>query len=698
MSDVSIKERIEKLRVQIDDLRYRYHVLDDPSVTDVIYSSLMDELRDLEEKYPEYDSPTSPTKRIGGKPLDQFKKVKHKIRQWSFSDVFSYEELKKWEERVQKMWKKESLTQEKKYPSYCAELKIDGLKVIIEYQDGILIQASTRGDGQIGEDVTENVKTIGSIPFTLKKPISCIVVGEVWMAKDDLRMLNEKREASGEMPFANTRNASAGSIRQLDPKIAASRKLNAFIYDIDWIDESFGSGIPQTQIKELQLLQELGFKVNPYYKHCENMKDVEMFYREIEHIKGDQPYDIDGVVIKVEEKDIQEALGYTGKSPRWGVAYKFPAEQTTTIVEDIQVQIGRTGVLTPVAHLKPVRVAGSVVSRATLHNEDEVRRLDVRIGDTVVIQKAGDVIPDIVEVLTQMRNGKEIKFRMPEFCPICNSPVKKHLSDRESVAHYCTNKECFAVELENIVHFVGRKGFNIDGLGEKIVKQLIDEGLISNSADIFALEEGDLKPLERFAEKSAKNLVRSIEKSKEISPERFLFSLGIRFIGEETAFLIISKINSNQFPNFSFQERQTPKKFAEEMQKISKEQWEAIEGIGPKASESLVYWFCEEKNRKLLDQMTEFGVVFSKTEYGAQNAKHYNLEGKTFVLTGELKSFTRDEAKAMIRERGGKVSSSVSKKTDFVICGENPGSKYEKARSLGVSVLDDREFSDIIRS
>ena len=705
MKNQSIKERIEKLRSQIDDLRYRYHVLNDPSVTDVVYSSLMDELRELEEKYPEYDSPTSPTKRIGGEPLEAFEKVEHKVRQWSFSDVFSLEELKKWDERVRKMWKKESPSFQSLIPSYCTELKIDGLKIILEYKKGEFVGAATRGDGRVGENVTENVKTIGSVPLKLKNPISCIVVGEVWMAKEELKKLNKKREASGEVPFANTRNASAGSIRQLDPKIAASRNLDAFIYDIDWMEMKSGEGekeehsnkgnemvpLPKTQSQELELLEGLGFKVNPHHRHCETIEEVEAFYQEVAKIKNDQSYDVDGVVIKVEEKEIQDALGYTGKAPRWGVAYKFPAEKTTTVVEDIQVQVGRTGALTPVAHLRPVTVAGSVVSRATLHNEDEIRRLDVRIGDTVVIQKAGDVIPDIVEVLTRMRTGEEKIFSMPTLCPICTSPVKKEGIGKESVAHYCTNSQCFARELENIIHFVSRKGFDIDGLGEKIVRQLIEEGLISTSADIFDLTLGDLEPLERFAEKSAHNLVEAIEKSKEISLDRFLFALGIRYVGEETTRRMVGHISQ-----ITSEDIQSLHDLIRIFSRTTKEMWESIEGIGEKASEALVSWFGSLENQEMLEKMHLYGVRI-KVIQKEEKRVNERIQGKTFVLTGELESFTREEASDMIREYGGKVTGSVSKKTSFVVAGANPGSKEKKAKLLGVPILSEKEFIEVLQ-
>lgn len=694
-----LEQRIEKLRTEIDDLRYRYHVLNDPSVTDEVYSSLMDELRLLEELYPQYDSPTSPTKRVGGVPIEAFQKVEHKVRQWSFGDVFSLCELKKWDERVKKMWNK---TQEKHNNkelslSYCTELKIDGLKIILEYEKGKLKQASTRGDGKVGEDVTENVKTIQSIPYVLSLPLSCIVVGEIWMAKGELARINKEREEKEEMPFANTRNAAAGSIRQLDPKIASSRKLDSFIYDIDWIEEGGEKSVslPETQTEELALLEALGFKVNPHHKHCETIEEIEVFYEEMKDKKTQQIYDVDGLVIKIEQKIIQDALGYTGKSPRWGIAYKFPAEKTTTVVEDIQVQVGRTGVLTPVAHLRPVLVAGSVVSRATLHNEDEIRRLDVRRGDTVVIQKAGDVIPDIVEVLSSLRTGKETLFEMPAVCPVCKSPVYKKTSDKGNISSYCSNTQCFAVEMENIIHFASRKGFDIEGLGIKIIEQLLQEGLISTVSDIFELKEGDLEPLERFAEKSAKNLIEAIEKSKHISLEKFLFALGIRYVGEENALLLAQYIRKHFEEKHSDIPIQTPQEVWEIASSLPQEDWEMIEGFGPKVTSSLLQWFKQEEKKKILDTMTERGVRFLQIKSKAKQSNS-TLQGKTFVLTGELEHFSREEMKEKIRLYGGKITSSVSKHTSFVLCGNNPGSKYEKALQLAVPVLSENNFLKMI--
>jgi len=543
MDKENVKKRIEKLRKEIDRYRYLYHVLDSPQVSDEIFDSLMRELRQLEGQYPEFETSDSPSQRIGGEPLDKFEKTRHKHKQWSLNDAFSFEEIKAWEEKVMRMLEKEGI---KEKPEYCCEVKIDGLKIVLTYEKGLFVRAATRGDGVIGENVTKQVKTIQSIPLRLNKDINVIVVGECWMRKRDLERINGERERDGEPPFANSRNAAAGSIRQLDPKITANRRLDSYIYDMDDIEGAF----PETQVEELELLEKLGFKVNKNYKLCRNLEQIDDLFKSWEPKRNKQEYGIDGLVIKINSRRLQTLLGYTGKSPRWAIAYKFIPEKVTTVVEDIKTQIGRTGALTPVAHLKPVRVAGSVVSRATLHNEDEIKRLDIRIGDTVVIHKAGDVIPEVVEVLKNLRTGKEKKFHMPEQCPICGGLVKREKikigkKEEESAAHYCLNKKCFAVEKEKIIHFVSKKGFNIEGMGEKIVEQLMNEGLVSDFSDIFELEKGDLEPLERFAEKSADNLVKAIEKAKKISLPKFFFALGIRHVGEETANLLAQEMVRN---------------------------------------------------------------------------------------------------------------------------------------------------------
>ncbi|MFH0929649.1 MAG: NAD-dependent DNA ligase LigA [Candidatus Moraniibacteriota bacterium] len=723
------KSRIEKLRKEIDKFRYEYHVLDRPDVSDEIYDSLMRELRQLEETCPDLKSSDSPSQRIGGKPLAKFEKVRHSHRQWSLDDAFSFKEVRKWEEKILRLIHKKNPNeisnskfkkiQNTKYKilntkiEYCAEIKIDGLKIILTYKKGIFIQAATRGDGVIGENVTEQVKTIQSVPLKLNEPIDVTVVGEAWMKKSDLEKTNKVREKEGLPPFANSRNAAAGSIRQLDPKITAKRKLDSYIYDIDEIKGT----LPETQTKELDLLKKLGFKVNENHKLCKNLEEVEKFFRSWENKRGKQEYGIDGAVVKINSKKLQDLLGYTGKSPRWAVAYKFIPEKVATLVEDIKVQVGRTGALTPVAHLRPVLVAGSTVSRATLHNEDEIKRLDVRIGDTVVIHKAGDVIPEVVEVLKNLRTGKEKKFHMPARCPICGGLVKKETIRKDvktqntknipdtklSAAHYCQNKKCFAIEKENIIHFVSRKGFDIEGLGEKIVEQLLNEGIISSFADIFELKTGDLEPLERFAEKSADNLVKAIEKAKKIEFPKFLFALGIRHVGEETTILIAKAINM-EFSIFNFQFSNKSKisnskiKNLEDIirvfPEISQEQWMNIKGIGEKSAESLNHWFNSRDNIKLLEKMKslEVDVIIPKLQI-----TNYKLQNQSFVLTGELESMSRDEAKEKIRALGGDISSSVSKNTDYVVVGKNPGSKYDKAKELGVKIVNENEFISLIK-
>lgn len=703
MDKMEAKKRIEALRKEIDMHRYAYHVLDAPKISDEVFDSLMEELISLEKEFSEFFSPASPTQRVGAQPLKTFKKVKHAKQQWSFDDIFDWEGLVAWSEKIKRMVEKTELKDEEL--DFVCEMKIDGLKMILTYENGILVGGATRGDGSVGEDVTSNLKTIQSVPLELNEKVDAIVVGECWLSKKELARINVERVKNGEAVFANTRNAAAGSIRQLDSRIAASRRLDSFIYDIDQFKVESQklkaeSKFPETQVEELELLKKLGFKVNPEYKLCKSVKEIQDFYESWTKKKDKQDYEIDGIVIKVNSGKIQEALGYTGKSPRWGIAYKFPAQQVTTIVEEIGVQVGRTGALTPVAHLRPVRVAGSTVSRATLHNEDEINRLDVRIGDTVVIRKAGDVIPEVVEVVKNLRTGKEKKFKMPEFCPICGSKVErqqvkspkaKGKSQDESAAHYCTNPKCFAVQIGSMIHFVSRKGFDIVGFGEKIVEQLMNEGIISTVADIFELTEGDLKPLERFAERSAEKLVESIGKSKTLPIEKFLYALGIRFVGEETAILVASSLQT--VTNKKIRNLQD---VVEIFPEIKKEQWLEIKGIGEKSAESLVSWFDNKENVELLKKMSNLGVVLEFPDE-ANEAKSYKLAGLVFVLTGELSSFTRDEAKDIIRKEGGSVSSSVSKKTDFVLAGENAGSKLDKAKSLGVKVLTEEEFLKLIK-
>lgn len=717
MIDKKIKNRVERLRKTIDDYRYRYHVLDDPTVTDEIYDSLMIELRKLEKDYPELKTPNSPSQRIGGEPLDKFIKVKHRLRQWSLDDAFSLEELHDWENRNLKILAKKVVDREKykklkkEMTKYTVEVKIDGLKIILEYKDGMLIQAATRGDGKIGEDATENIKTIQSIPLCLSKPLTLVAVGECWLSFSELERLNKTRREKGEPELANSRNAAAGSIRQLDSKIVASRKLDSFIYDLNWLEEGQVVSnkdiiFPLKQNEELEFLSELGFKVNKEFRQCNNLEAVQKMYDDWQEKRSNQEYGIDGLVLKVRYKEIQDILGYTGKSPRFAIAYKFPTEKATSVIKDIQLQVGRTGVLTPVAHLTATLIAGSVVSKATLHNEGEIKRKGIKIGDTVVIHKAGDVIPEVVEVVKKMRTGKEVNWVMPSRCPVCDGKIKKERildnKKKNSAAYYCANPNCFAVKKEKLIHFVAKKGFNIDGMGEKIIEQLVDEGLVGSASDIFSLKQGDLEILERFAEKSAENLVKAIKESRVVDLNNFLFSLGIRHLGEESAYLITQKMfnkDSNLFfKKYSLEKINNPMNLGDYFNRVMETKLLEVNGLGERIIDSLVIWFESLENQKLLEELSEAGVKFTEestivTSNSEQASNDKKFLGKVFVLTGKLESMTRDEAKKLIKESGGKVASSISKNTDFLLAGSKAGSKLKKAENLGVKILAENDFN-----
>ncbi len=675
MDKQQAKKRIEKLIKQIDELRYRYHVLDDPTVSDSIYDSLQQELKDLEKKFPDLRRFDSPLQRVGGKPLDKFIKVEHAVRQWSFNDAFSKEEIIDWQQRIFKLLEKAGQTPKLEY---VCELKIDGLHVVLTYEKGLLKLAATRGDGIIGEDVTQNIKTINSIPLRLNKLINLVAEGEVWLSEKQLMEINKKRKIEGLPEFANPRNAAAGTIRQLDSKVVAQRKLDCFIYD--W--SGGNQDLPKTQLEELKKLKDLGFKVNPHFKFCQNVDQIMDFWRFWRDKKKSEPYWIDGIVIKINQRFLQDELGYVGKAPRWAVAFKFPAEEVTTIVEDIKVQIGRLGTLTPVAELKPVRLAGSLVKRATLHNEDQIRRLGLKIGDTIVIRKAGEIIPEVVSVLPKLRTGKEREFTIPSRCPVCNSSVaKKEVLEKgnsKSVAMFCTNKGCFAQKQRQFIHFVSKKAFNIEGLGQKIIIQLLEAGLLKTPADIFKLTKDDLLPLERFAEKSADNLIKSIDLAKKITLPRLIYSLGIPNVGEETATDV-----SNHFGSL------------EKLENISKEDLKNIKDIGPIVAESISGWFSDKNNLDFLDCLKKAGVEIEnlKTKPFINSV----LLGKKIIVTGVLKSLSREQAKEKIRQGGGDWVSSVSKNTDYVVVGQNPGSKAEKARKLGLKIIDEKEFIKLIK-
>jgi len=667
MNKNQAKDRIQKLKNEVEHHRYLYHTQDRQEISDAALDSLKHELWELEQKFPEFITSDSPTQRVGGQPLDKFKKINHSSQILSLEDVFNAEEIQKWVDKNQKIAAGD-------YDYYC-ELKLDGLTVVLTYKDGVFIQGATRGDGKIGEDVTQNLKTIESIPLSLNvdRYMSNVVIpkifevrGEVVMTKKVFEKINKEQEEKGEPKYANPRNVAAGSIRQLDSKIVASRKLECFAFEII-------TDVGQKNHQEVhKILKDLGFKTNPHNQQCNNLGEVDKYLKKWEKSRKKLDYMTDGVVIVINNINLQKKLGHIGKAERWMAAYKFPAEQATTMVEDIKIQVGRVGTLTPVAVLRPVRIAGSTVSRATLHNQDEIDRLDVRIGDTVIIQKAGDIIPDIIKVLPKLRTGKEQTFKMPDKCPICRSQVIKPQGE---VNHYCSNIKCFAIEKERINYFVSKKGFNIDGLGPKIVEQLINEGLIGDAADLFKLTEVDLESLERFAEKSANNLVKSIQPAKNIELAKFINALGIRHVGEETAITLAKNFSS-----------------LEKIQQASLEDLENIRDIGGVVAKSIYEYFKDQENHKFLAKLKDVGIKI--TNFKSQVPKKF--EGQSFVLTGTLELLTRDEAKDKIRNLGGDVSSSVSKKTDYVVVGSESGSKYDKAIKLGVKILSEKEFIELI--
>lgn len=699
-----IIDRLEKLKETIERHRHAYHTLDKPEISDEAYDSLYRELEEIEAEYPELKTPDSPTQRVGGDPLKEFAKVRHVHAQWSFDDVFDSEELRKWDERVRSFMVKAGVADEPL--RYCCELKIDGLKIVLTYEDGMLVRGATRGDGEVGEDVTQNVKTIRSIPVKVRKQgdgeavhsllrAPFTVVGEAWIGKESLKEINLAREAAGDPLFANTRNLAAGSLRQLDPKVTASRKLDSFMYDLE-ISGGFGAqggevavGM-RTQSESLEVLKDLGFKVNPYFKTVDDISGVQAFYEEWTKKRHDLPYELDGIVIKVDSKRIQRALGYTAKSPRWGVAYKFPAEQVTTVLEGITFQVGRTGVITPVANLRPVRVAGSLVSRATLHNEDEIRRLDVRIGDTVILQKAGDVIPDIVAVVKELRPKSSKPFVWPDRIAECGGDGSI-VRVPGTAAWKCADPNSFMQQKRKLYYFVSKHCFDIDGMGPKVIDALFENNLIASYADIFRIKKGDLLMLDRFAEKSADNLLAAIDKARTVTLPRFLAALSIPQVGQETAYDIARHFENKskgQSQKAKVSERRTEVEMVvQEIMDAKEEDFAAIYGVGEVVAKSISSWFRAAENRKVVrDLLKEVTVTLEQV-----NASR-PLEGKSFVFTGTLPTLEREAAQELIRQNGGDVSSSVSKKTSYVVAGEEAGSKLDKARELDVPVLSEEEF------
>lgn len=674
-------KRIGELRATLEHHRVLYHVHDTPEIEDEIYDSLMKELAKLEKEFPEFDSPLSPTHRIGGDPLPKFQKVVHEVKQWSFDNVFSFEELKDWEDRNIKILEKMDSTSK---PTYVAELKIDGLKVVLTYENGKLIRAATRGNGEVGEDITENIKTVRAIPLVLPEDVSITVIGEAWMKKKDLVKLNKEREKEGLPLYANTRNLAAGTLRQLDPRIVATRNIQIFAYDIEVSLAEFSNKWKRnigTQEEELETLERYGFLVSGDRKFCRNLEDVQKFYDIWSKKKNTQDYGIDGIVIKINERKIWDALGYTAKTPRAGVAYKFPAEVTTTKLLNIVVQVGRTGAITPVAELDPVLIAGSTVSRATLHNEDEIKRLDVRVGDTVALRKAGDVIPEIFDVFKELRPKNAKIFIMPIHCPSCNSKLERikvgppaQAGKELSAALYCINKKCPAKHLEGLIHFVSKKGMNIEGLGEKIIETFHDIGIITDAVSIYRLKKSDIEGLEGFGEKSAENIIASIEGSKNTQLYRFLYALGIRHVGEQTA-----KDIAKHFGTFDF------------IRKASFEELSMVEGVGEKVAESIVEFFSDAKNLNLTKELLKY-INIEKVKISSGG----KLKGLTFVITGTLPTLSREEAKELIEKNGGKASTSVSSKTSYLLAGENAGSKLADAKKLKVKIISEKELNSMI--
>ncbi len=662
-----VRDRYEKLKIAVNRYRRLYHVYDKEEISAAALDSLKHELSEIEAAHPSLIAPDSPSQRVVGKALPGFKKIRHKVAQWSFNDAFTPEDIRAFDLRVKRFLRP---TFGDARPSYVCELKIDGLKIILEYEKGVLKTAATRGDGEVGEDVTHNIRTIESVPLSLERPVDVIVEGEVWMSSKNLEALNKIRAKEGEPPFANPRNVAAGSIRQLDPSIAASRNLDVFIYDVAQTSEPF----PSTQVEELDYMRELGFKINPHHVVVKDIDGAIDFWELWKKRGRHQEYWIDGVVVKVNERAFEETLGYTGKAPRFAIAFKFPAEQVTTIIEDIVFQVGRTGVITPVAHLKPVSVAGTTVSRATLHNEDEIVRLDVRIGDTVVLQKAGDVIPEIVEVVKDLRPKGTRPFKWPTTISECGGSGRIERIPGQA-AWRCVDKNSFAVTRRVFHNFVGKHALDIEGLGKKTVDLLLESGLVQHFDDIFTLTEGDVLPLEGFAEVSAKKLIESVQKSRRVPLARLLIGLSIPHIGEETAALLAQEFRT-----------------LEVLARATEEKLTTIEGVGDIMAKAVREWFNDKTNLALLSRLRKVLTIKSP----AVQKKDLPLAGKIYVLTGSLRSMSRDEAKEKLRALGADVSSSVSKKTTAVVAGEEAGSKLDNARELGVAVLAEGEFLRMI--
>ena len=666
MKKTEAKKRIEELREKTEYYAKKYYDEDKPEISDFAYDMLMVELRNLEKEYPEFTSKDSLTQKVGGHVKAGFKKVTHEVPLQSLQDVFSFQEVEEFDERIQKQAEENGI----KEVNYVVETKIDGLSAALEYKQGKFVRGATRGNGSIGEDVTQNLKTVKTIPMELPDKIDITVRGEVFISKQDFEKMNQEREENEEELFANARNAAAGSLRQLDSTITAKRPLDIYIFNVQKIEgKTFNS-----HFEELEYLSKLGFHVNPVRISCKTIKEAEKIIEKIGEDRDTLTFGIDGAVIKVDDLHFREILGSTIKVPRWAVAYKYPPEKKETILKDIICQVGRTGVITPMAILEPVKVAGSTISKTTLHNEDFIKEKELKIGDTVVIQKAGDVIPEIVEVVKEKRTGNEKEFEMPKVCPVCGAPTVR---EEGEAAIRCTGIECPAKLFRNLVHFVSREAMDISGLGENIIQQLLDKELIKNIADIYTLKFEEISSLKKNGKKFAQNLVDSIEKSKQNDLSKLITALGIRHVGVKASKMLAKKY-----------------KTMDNLMKASFEELSMIDDIGPIVANSIREFFFEEQTIDLISKLKMAGVNMNSLE---KESEDHRFEGKTFVLTGSLEEFTRNEASEIIETLGGKTSGTVSKKTDYVLAGEDAGSKLTKAQNLGITVITEEEFKEMIK-
>ncbi len=665
MTENEAKKRIDELRKALHYHNYRYYVLDDPIISDSEYDSLLIELKELEEKFPEFYDENSPTVKVGGKPLNKFDKVEHRIPMVSLDDGFSDNEIRDFDSKVKKFLG----VSHNEVIDYSVEPKFDGLSIDLIYKNGKLEVASTRGDGFVGENVTQNVRTIKNVPLVLSlenPPVYIDVQGEVLLTKEEFNKINSERMEKGLQPFANPRNAAAGSIRQLDPKETAKRNLIMIMYYIRQID-GYGRKI-LTQHESLEVLKEIGFPISEYNELAHGIEKAIEYKKELEKIRDSLPYELDGVVIKVDRFDFQEKLGFTTKSPRWAIAFKFPAEQATTKILDIQVNVGRTGILTPVAILEPVNIGGVTVSRASLHTMDEIEKKDIMIGDTVFVQRAGDVIPEVVKPVKDLRDGTQRPFKMPDRCPVCGSKVIK-----DGAYYMCSNINCPSALKESIKHFVSRKAMNIDGFGDKIVEQLVDKGIVKDVSDIYTLDKETLMSLDRVGEKLAENLLTSIERSKGTTFAKFIYALGIRHVGE-----YVAKLLAERFRNL------------ENLKESTKEKLLGINGIGEEIANSVVSFFSEKRNLDTIDKLLSYGVHFED-----KKKEQSKISGNSFVFTGTL-SKPRGYFKELVEKKGGIVRSSMSKNLDYLVVGDNPGSKLNRAESLGVKIINERELLKLL--